>query len=102
MMWIQPFSLVASMDWGTALLASGAACVLFVTIGGVRRVWFDPLSQFPGSKFAALTLWNEFYWDVVRRGTFMWRIRDMHEKYGTRMLQRLTGASAAEPHGTRC
>jgi len=78
----QHFSLLATMDWRTALLASGAACVLYVVVGGIRRVWFSPLSKFPGSKFAALTLWNEFYWDVVQRGTFMWKIQEMHEKYG--------------------
>ncbi|KAK3389163.1 cytochrome P450 [Podospora didyma] len=67
------------MDWTTTLLVAG---LLSVVIGGVRRVWFSPLSGFPGSKFAALTLWNEFYWDVVKRGTFMWRIEEMHKKYG--------------------
>jgi hypothetical protein len=54
----------------------------YLVIGAIRRVWFSPLSKFPGSKLAASTLWNEFYWDVVKRGHFIWRIQDMHEKYG--------------------
>ncbi|KAK3693065.1 cytochrome P450 [Podospora appendiculata] len=70
------------MDWLSTLLYAGAAGFLFLLIGGIRRVWFSPLSKFPGPKFAALTLWNEFYWDVVKRGTFMWKIEEMHKKYG--------------------
>lgn len=56
--------------------------ILYVIIGAIRRVYFSPLSKFPGSKLAALTLWNEFYWDIVKRGTFIWRIEEMHKKYG--------------------
>lgn len=69
------------MEWTpTATLVLGF--VLFVAIGAARRVYLSPLSRFPGPPSAALTLWNEFYWDVVKRGTFIWRIRDMHERYG--------------------
>lgn len=81
-MWAQRFNVSGPIDWGRALLLSGAACLLYVVVGGIRRVWFSPLSKFPGPKFAALTLWNEFYWDVVKRGTFIWKIQEMHEKYG--------------------
>ncbi|OLN80972.1 Trichodiene oxygenase 7 [Colletotrichum chlorophyti] len=71
------------MAWTTALLLlGGAASLLFVVVGAIRRVYFSPLANFPGSKLAALTLWNEFYWDVIKRGTFIWRIEEMHEKYG--------------------
>lgn len=57
--------------------------LLYVVLGAIRRLYFSPLSRFPGPKLAALSLWNEFYWDVVKRGTFIWRIEDMHRKYGT-------------------
>lgn len=70
------------MDWSVILLLFGAGPLLVLTISAIRRVFLSPLSNFPGTKLAALTLWNEFYWDVVKRGTFIWRIEDMHKKYG--------------------
>ncbi|CAI0647710.1 unnamed protein product [Colletotrichum noveboracense] len=70
------------MDWSVILLLFGAGPLLVLTISAIRRVFLSPLCNFPGPKLAALTLWNEFYWDVVKRGTFIWRIEDMHKKYG--------------------
>jgi hypothetical protein len=46
------------------------------------RLLLDPLAGFPGPKLAALTLWYEFYYDVVRRGQYTFKIRDMHGRYG--------------------
>jgi hypothetical protein len=59
-----------------------ATCLGYIVVGAIRRVYFSPLSKFPGPKWAATTLWNEFYWDVVKRGTFMWKIKEMHDHYG--------------------
>jgi len=73
---------LASLDPNRAILWLAVAGFTWAAVGGIRRIWFSPLSKFPGPKLAWLTIWNEFYWDVVRRGTFMWRIQEMHEKYG--------------------
>ncbi|MCJ1457978.1 hypothetical protein MMC28_008347 [Mycoblastus sanguinarius] len=48
----------------------------------VYRLFFSPLAKFPGPKIAALTLWYEYYYDVVKRGRYSWKIKEMHEKYG--------------------
>ena len=40
---------------------------------------------------AALTLWYHFYFDVVRRGTYVWQIKEMHEKYGLTVI--MSGSS---------
>ena len=48
----------------------------------IYRLWLSPLSKFPGPKLAALTLWYEFYFDVIKRGKFAWEIKRMHEVYG--------------------
>lgn len=46
------------------------------------RLYFGPLSHFPGSKWAALTGWYEFYFQVVGNGRYVWKIQEMHEEHG--------------------
>lgn len=46
------------------------------------RLYLSPLAQFPGPKFAALTQWYEFYYDVVRPGQFIFQIQKIHKRYG--------------------
>lgn len=48
----------------------------------VYRLYFSPLAEFPGPRLAALTLWYEFYYDVVKRGRYTWKIMEMHAQYG--------------------
>lgn len=61
-----------------ALICLGVSIYL-----GVWRLVFSPIAQFPGPKLAALTLWYEFYFDVIKRGSYFREIAKMHEKYGT-------------------
>jgi hypothetical protein len=49
---------------------------------GVYHLYFHPLAEFPGPKLAALTLWYETYHDVWLRGKYVFKIKEMHEKYG--------------------
>ena len=51
------------------------------------RLYFDPLAKIPGPKIAAVSLWYEFYYDVVKRGRYTWKIKEMHEKYGKRRIR---------------
>lgn len=58
---------------------------LFILVFLCRRVYsvyFGPLSKFPGPKLAAATLWYEFYYDVVLRGQYTFKIKELHEEYG--------------------
>ena len=48
----------------------------------VWRLYLSPLAKFPGPKLAGLTLWYEFYYDVVKRGKYTWEIEKMHAQYG--------------------
>ncbi|CDM33000.1 Cytochrome P450 [Penicillium roqueforti FM164] len=48
----------------------------------IYRLYFHPLSKFPGPKLAALTSLYEFYYNVVLGGRYLWEIERMHEKYG--------------------
>lgn len=69
----------------SSLVALVAALVGYWAYIAVYRLWFHPLAGFPGPKLAALSLWYEFYFDVIKRGQFIWEIQAMHEKYGTRL-----------------
>lgn len=61
-----------------ALLIFSAYCVSLA----VYRLYFSPLAKFPGPKLAALTLWYEFYYDVIKRGRYTWKIAELHERHG--------------------
>lgn len=55
----------------------------------IYRLCTHPLAAFPGPKLAAATFLYEFYYDVVKRGMYIWEIESMHEKYGNVPLFRL-------------
>ena len=70
-----------------SLLASVCYAVLVtISVYGlyevIYRLYLSPVAKFPGSKLAALTFWYEFYYDVIKRGTYMWEVERMHEIYG--------------------
>lgn len=48
----------------------------------LHRLYFGPLAKFPGPKLAAATLWYEYYYDVVKRGRYTWKIIELHKQYG--------------------
>jgi cytochrome P450 len=48
----------------------------------IYRLFFSPISHFPGPKLAAATFWYQFYYDVVLQGQYVWKTRELHEKYG--------------------
>ena len=54
----------------------------YTIYGGICRLYFSPVAKFPGPKLAALTFWYEFYYDVVKRGRYTWKIIELHEQYG--------------------
>ncbi|KAF1975730.1 cytochrome P450 [Bimuria novae-zelandiae CBS 107.79] len=64
--------------------------MILLTVAGViasayvalQRLFWSPLSKFPGPTLAALTLWYEFYFDVVRGGMYIWEIKRLHDIYG--------------------
>jgi hypothetical protein len=68
---------------GSWPLLAGILTVVSLAYGITWRLVFSPLAKFPGPKLAAVTLWYEFYYDVIKNGRYMWEIEKMHEKYGS-------------------
>ena len=53
-----------------------------LTALALYRVFFHPLSQFPGPRLAAITGWYETYFDCLCGGTFSKHVDDLHGQYG--------------------
>jgi hypothetical protein len=71
----------------TLQLFGGASVLLFlygISIV-VYRLCFHPLAKFPGPRLAAATQFYEIYFDIVKKGSIIWEIERMHEKYGKKM-----------------
>lgn len=76
---------MAETTTSTPLHLIGAVAIILVIylVGlGFYRLYLSPIAKFPGPKLAALTLWYEFYHDVVRGGQYVFKIDELHEQYG--------------------
>ena len=67
---------------GSWPLLAAVLAVVYLAYGITWRLLWSPLAKFPGPRLAALTLWYEFYYDVIKNGRYMWEIEKMHAKYG--------------------
>lgn len=56
----------------------------YLAVLAVYRLYFHPLSRFPGPKLAALTPWYELYYDVVLDGQYHHQRQKLHKIYGKR------------------
>lgn len=61
------------------LLCILIAYIVFVVF---RRLYLSLISPFPGPKLAAATYLYEFYYDIILGGQYIFKVKEMHEKYG--------------------
>ena len=68
----------------TVVLVTASFIVSLLYLAGlvVYRLYFSPIAKFPGPKLAAATYLFEGYYDVVKRGKYTFKIRDLHAEYG--------------------
>ncbi|KAK4869402.1 hypothetical protein LT330_005784 [Penicillium expansum] len=65
------------------LIALGiCGLVIYIAVKSIYRLYFHPLSKIPGPKLAAITSGYEFYFNVIKGGTFIWEMERLHEIYG--------------------
>lgn len=66
------------------------AVVMICMAGLISRCFFNlylhPLRKIPGPKLAAMTSWPDFYYDVVKEGSYLFEIRKIHESHGESRL----------------
>ncbi|KND87287.1 Trichodiene oxygenase, partial [Tolypocladium ophioglossoides CBS 100239] len=75
-------TLGTEMSVATGVTAALLLFISYLVCKCIYNLYFHPLSNFPGDKVAALGLYYEFYHDVIKDGTYLWRIEEMHKKYG--------------------
>lgn len=63
------------------ILTSSACLAILLVYHVIHRLYFHPLSKFPGPWIAALTRWHEFYHDVIQDGTYVKYYPVLHAKY---------------------
>jgi hypothetical protein len=67
----------------TSFLAGVSLYFLYSLIVYIYRVTLHPLAKFPGPMLAGASFWYEFYYDVwPRKYRYMWKIDELHKKYG--------------------
>ncbi|KAF5698022.1 cytochrome P450 monooxygenase [Fusarium globosum] len=56
--------------------------VSFKLITYLQRLFFHPLSKFPGPRICAASRLYEFYWDSYQHGRLWAKLPDLHRRYG--------------------
>lgn len=83
MLAIPPTILPIPTTWvSAAWISSSLLFLIYFASLVIYRLYWSPLAKIPGPKLAAATFWYEFYYDVVRRGRYTWKIGELHEEYG--------------------
>lgn len=56
--------------------------ILYLVGLAVYRLYLSPIAKFPKPNLAAATYLYEGYYDVVKRGKYTFKIRDLHAEHG--------------------
>jgi hypothetical protein len=77
-----PFKLQMATIFSITKQNVSVGLLILILIGFTTRrvysVYFGPLSKFPGPKLAAATLLYEFYYDVILKGQYNFKIKELH------------------------
>lgn len=66
----------------TVIVVGACSLLIYFVALGVYRVFLSPIAHIPGPLLAKLTYGYEFFYDVINRGQYIWKIRQLHERYG--------------------
>jgi hypothetical protein len=55
---------------------------IYCLLTAAYRIWFHPLARFPGPRICAITFLYEIMWDYFYEGTYVYKIEELHDRYG--------------------
>lgn len=73
---------MSTFDFAGAFLVIISVQLGWGLVIAIYRLYLHPLAKIPGPRLAASTFWYEFYYDVILPGRYVWKIKDLHERYG--------------------
>ena len=71
-----------SLNGKVAIGIALALTIVYPLTITLYHLLLSPLARFPGPKFAAATGYYEFYYDFFKKGSYVFEIEKMHNKYG--------------------
>ena len=77
---IEQFLSVAPPTFATTGLVT-SILLSWLTIA-IYRLFIHPLAAFPGPKLAAITVLYEAYYDIWKGGKYIFKLNELHRKYG--------------------
>ncbi|KAL9122968.1 MAG: hypothetical protein Q9187_000475 [Circinaria calcarea] len=66
-----------------AFLLAGVVTLFYLICRLIYRLYLSPHAKIPGLKLAASMDWYERYYDLVLKARFPWKIKELHETYGS-------------------
>jgi hypothetical protein len=79
------------MSLTVALYTSFVFVVIYAVTRCIYNLFMHPLRKIPGPKLAGICSIYDFYYDVVKGGTYLWKIREMHDRYGKSNVKKAKG-----------
>jgi len=81
---IEPLNGIDMESWKNTPIVLPLLLTFVISIPtlALYRLFFHPLSHFPGPKLAAITRLYEAYYDVIQNGQYTFKIAALHAQYG--------------------
>ena len=71
-----------NLNYEMLVFMLSSVLITYTFYGIISRLYLSPIAKFPGPRLAAISLWYEFYHDVMKRGRYTWKIGELHKQYG--------------------
>ena len=85
-------------SWTKIAVSVTTLLLAYIIYALITRLLLSPLRNIPGPKLAALTSWYEFYFDAIEQGRFVWKIKELHSRYGLTIVPRLEAFFLISPY----